>query len=290
MNILESSKSSPIWPFRASSALSAMRPARTLSEIRASFPSRLSRRRSNPYAMGGRRPRCAALEKFDLWPGNRSAPLAARFEPVHHRRALHADPGCSSSVLRAPSWPTSGWLAATQWRWANVGSFLRRHGIRPGRKLQTRPGRHGPSRGSGIQTRAASAPASQAKSNGLEPIAENIMTTTTTTTRFLVMARTPSQDTRAGTQHHQLRVRSAEHSRSPLQGPRRFATNGINMVKLESLHGRWLVHGDSVLHRHRGHPDDHGVRPGRWTSYASSAPTTKLLGVYEAHPHRYRYG
>ena len=168
------------------------------------------------------------------------------------------------------------------------GSFLRRHGIRPDAVADTAGAARSVAR-LGDPTRAAICSSLAGKIYGLEPIAENIHDNHHNTTRFLVMARTPSQDTRAerNITSFVFGVRNIPAALYKALGG--FATNGINMVKLESYMAGGSFTATQFYTDIEGHPDDHGVRLAM-DELRFFCTYTKLLGVYEAHPHRYRYG
>ena len=63
-----------------------------------------------------------------------------------------------------------------------------------------------------------------------------------------------------------------------------FATNGVNMTKLESLSARGLF-GDAVLCRYRG-PSQGAVRSLALEELAFFTCEVRVLGIYPASPYR----
>jgi hypothetical protein len=103
----------------------------------------------------------------------------------------------------------------------------------------------------GDKTKAALASELAGEIYGLDVLARHIEDHDTNTTRFLIMSQDPDMTRRAD---HMMttfvfRVRNIPAALYKAMGG--FATNGVNMTKLE-LHGRRLVHRDAVLRRYRG--------------------------------------
>ena len=204
--------------------------------------------------------------------------VAEHFMPV--RLQLLGQPGAGLSGIRTAC---SHAVALGQCR-----GFLRRHGIQPEAVADTAGAAESVAR-SGDPTRAAIASRLAGRTYGLEPVAEDIHDNRHNTTRFLVMARDPQQgspEARSITSFV-FGVRNIPAALYKALGG--FATNGVNMVKLES----YMLGGSFAATQFyadiEGHPEDPGVRLAMdelrfFCSY------TQLLGVYEAHPHRYRYG
>ena len=130
------------------------------------------------------------------------------------------------------------------------------------------------------RTMAALAPALAATLYGLDIIEENVEDTDTNVTRFVVLtknkqwAERPSADTKMMTTFI-FRVRNVPAALYKAMGG--FATNGVNMTKLESyqLGG---FHGDAVLRRHRG--------PSRRSAGQAGAGRAALLLARGAHSRR----
>ena len=138
----------------------------------------------------------------------------------------------------------------------------------------------------GDPTRAALASELAASIYGLDILARHIEDEKHNTTRFLVMSREPDF-TRRGTAgmitSFVFRVRNIPAALYKAMGG--FATNGVNMTKLES----YMVDGQFTATQFyadiEGHPDDRNVRLAlEELDYFTSE--VKLLGVYPADPRR----
>ena len=136
-------------------------------------------------------------------------------------------------------------------------------------------------------TIAALAGALAAEEYGLEILAQNIEDHDTNTTRFLLMAREPDLTRRGSTKmltSFVFRVRNIPASLYKAMGG--FATNSVNMTKLES----YMVDGSFSATQFyadiEGHPDDANVQLAMeeldyFTDYIS------VLGVYPESPDRH---
>jgi len=133
----------------------------------------------------------------------------------------------------------------------------------------------------GDPSKAALASALAGEIYGLDNLARNIEDNDTNTTRFLTMSKTPDQTRRDDNMltTFVFRVRSVPAALYKAMGG--FATNGVNMVKLES----YMVDGSFTATQFyadiEGHPDDPAVQRameelGYFTSYL------KILGTYPA--------
>jgi prephenate dehydratase len=138
----------------------------------------------------------------------------------------------------------------------------------------------------GDPSRAALASELAASIYGLDILARHIEDEKHNTTRFLVMAREPDF-TRRGKAgmitSFVFRVRNIPAALYKAMGG--FATNGVNMTKLES----YMVDGQFTATQFyadiEGHPDDRNVRLAlEELDYFTSE--VKLLGVYPADPRR----
>jgi prephenate dehydratase len=165
-------------------------------------------------------------------------------------------------------------------------TFLRKHGIRPVTGADTAgSARHVAQLGDPKMAALASELAGEIY--GLDLLARHIEDRAHNTTRFLVMAPAPDL-TRRGTSGMMtsfvFRVRNLPAALYKAMGG--FATNGVNMTKLES----YMVDGSFSATQFyadiEGHPDDENVRRAmEELAYFSSAVT--ILGVYPADPGRH---
>lgn len=140
----------------------------------------------------------------------------------------------------------------------------------------------------GDPTCAALAPRLAAELYGLKVVAENVEDTDSNVTRFVVLSKTKrwAERTRPDTTMMTtfiFRVRNLPASLYKAMGG--FATNGVNMTKLESyqLGGKFfstLFYADV-----EGHPYDRNVALALEELQFFSREV-RILGVYEAHPFR----
>ena len=139
---------------------------------------------------------------------------------------------------------------------------------------------------SGDPTVAAIAPRLAADIYGLDIIAENIEDEAHNTTRFVILSReadwAPAGNGPTVTTFV-FRVRNVPAALYKAMGG--FATNGVNMTKLESyqLDGQFFAtqfYADVV-----GHPDDRPLKLAL-EELAFFSKELRILGVYPAHPYR----
>jgi prephenate dehydratase len=135
-------------------------------------------------------------------------------------------------------------------------------------------------------SRAAIASGLAAQIYGLDVLATDIEDATHNTTRFLLMAREAASepvDQRRVMTTFVFRVRNVPAALYKALGG--FATNGVNMVKLESYMVGGSFSATQFYSDIEGHPDQPPVQRaleelGFFTAYL------KILGVYPAHPFR----
>lgn len=132
----------------------------------------------------------------------------------------------------------------------------------------------------GDRTVAAIASRFAAETYGLDVIAENIEDAAHNTTRFLIMAREPISPRPNGTRIKTtfvFRVRNVPAALYKAMGG--FATNSVNMTKLES----YMVGGSFTATQFyadiEGHPEDHNVKLAL-EELGFFSDHFKLLGIY----------
>jgi prephenate dehydratase len=123
---------------------------------------------------------------------------------------------------------------------------------------------------------------------GLVSLAKNIEDEPHNTTRFLVMAREadwPKDDGRRFITSFLYRVRSVPASLYKSLGG--FATNGINLTKLESYMVGGFFEAAQFYVEAEGHPEQRPMKLAlEELAFFSRKGTFKILGVYPAHPFR----
>jgi prephenate dehydratase len=138
----------------------------------------------------------------------------------------------------------------------------------------------------GDKTRAAIASKLAAKIYGLEILAENIEDESHSTTRFIVLSREHKRAKRGDglvLTTFVFQVRNIPAALYKALGG--FATNGVNMTKLES----YMIEGNFFATQFyadiEGHPDDRNVKLAL-EELAYFSKELIVLGVYPAHPFR----
>ena len=135
-------------------------------------------------------------------------------------------------------------------------------------------------------TRASLAPALAAGIYGLKTLATDVEDEKHNTTRFIILSRTPQwlpQGEHNPVTTFLFRVRNVPAALYKALGG--FATNGVNMSKLES----YMVDGEfaatQFLADVDGHPEDPALRRAL-EELEFFSREVKILGVYPAHPFR----
>jgi prephenate dehydratase len=137
----------------------------------------------------------------------------------------------------------------------------------------------------GDKTQAALASELAAKLYGLEVIAPEIEDHKLNTTRFLVMARDADHSRRSDKMvtAFMFRVRNIPAALYKALGG--FATNGVNMTKLESYMVDGVFTATQFYADIEGHPDDANVKLAM-DELGSFTEMVEILGVYPADPRR----
>ncbi|MGE0722750.1 MAG: prephenate dehydratase [Alphaproteobacteria bacterium] len=210
-----------------------------------------------------------------LMPGSGLHIVAEHFQPVHHH--LLAVPGATLADLREVH---SHIHAIPQCR-----GFLREHDLKAVVAADT-AGAAKAIAAAGDRSVGAIASSLAGEIYGLVSLAANIEDAAHNTTRFLVLATEPAipppgQGTTITT--FVFRVRSVPAALYKAMGG--FATNGVNMTKLESymLHGRFEA--TQFYADVEGHPEERGLRLALEELQFFSRDL-KILGVYPGHPYR----
>jgi prephenate dehydratase len=140
---------------------------------------------------------------------------------------------------------------------------------------------------SGDRTMAALAPRLAADLYGLSIVAENVEDTESNVTRFVVLSREEKKAERVGegivVTTFVFNVRNIPAALYKALGG--FATNGINMTKLESyqIGGKFIA--TQFYADIEGHPDDQHVRQAL-EELRFFSEKVRILGTYRAHPMR----
>jgi prephenate dehydratase len=139
----------------------------------------------------------------------------------------------------------------------------------------------------GDLSKASLAPRMAAGIYGLTILAEDVEDETHNTTRFVVLARRARESAPGGAiplvTSFVFRVRNVPAALYKALGG--FATNGVNMTKLES----YMVEGQFTATQFYaevdGHPEDRGLR-NALEECAFFSKELRIIGVYPAHPYR----
>ena len=163
--------------------------------------------------------------------------------------------------------------------------FLERHGIRRVVGADTAGSARKVAEAADA-SRAALASELAAEIHGLEILARDVHDNSHNATRFLVMSRQrieaePAEETVLTT--FTFQVRNVPAALYKAMGG--FATNGVNMVKLESYMADGSFTATEFLADIEGHPEDKSVRLAM-EELAFFTSRRRILGVYPAHPYR----
>jgi prephenate dehydratase len=210
-----------------------------------------------------------------LLPASRFHIIGEHFLPIYFH--LMAPKGANLAGIRTAE---SHIMALGQTR-----RFLRKHGIRPVTAADTAgSARHVAE--AQDPSRAAIAPRLAAEVYGLDILAEHIEDEKHNTTRFVVLAREPLDagpgDTPVITSFV-FRVRNVPAALYKAMGG--FATNGVNMTKLESYMLDGQFSATQFYADVEGHPDDRPLKLAL-EELAFFTKEVRILGTYRAHPYR----
>lgn len=210
-----------------------------------------------------------------LLPGSSLHIVGEHFLPVHHQ--LMVVPGASLSGIRSVH---SHVQALGQCR-----KVIRKLGLKPVVAADTAGAARELSE-TGDTSRAAIASRLAAEIYGLDLIREDIEDESHNTTRFVVLASAPREVAADGAPvitSFVFRVRNVPAALYKAMGG--FATNGVNMTKLESYQIEGQFSATQFYADIEGHPAERNVRLAMeelefFTSYL------RVLGSYNASPHR----
>ena len=200
--------------------------------------------------------------------------VGEHYQPVvHHLLAL---PGAKLSDIKTARSHIQGLMQCRE--------FLRTNNIAPVTRSDTAGSAEEISK-LGDKSIAAIASELAGKIYGLQSLAGNIADRKNNTTRFLILTREATRPVPGGKAVTTVvfRVRSVPAALYKAMGG--FATNGINITKLES----YLVDDSFTAAQFymdvEGHPDDVAMR-GALEELHFFAQEVKILGAYPAHPFR----
>lgn len=138
----------------------------------------------------------------------------------------------------------------------------------------------------GDPTRAALAPRLAAEVYGLDILAEDVEDEEHNTTRFVVLSRQPKwpkQGAGPTITSFMFRVRNLPAALYKAMGG--FATNGVNMTKLESYQVEGQFAATQFYAEIEGHPDDRALKFA-FEELGFFSREFRILGVYPAAPYR----
>ena len=212
-----------------------------------------------------------------LMPGSRLHIIGEHFQPVNHH--LLALPGATLDDIKIVK---SHVHALGQCR-----IFLGQHGLKPVVAADT-AGSAAEVAAKGDKSLAAIASELAGEIYGLQSLVANIEDAEHNTTRFLVMSRDPAPPppkTVPCVTTFIFRVRNVPAALYKAMGG--FATNGVNMTKLESYQVGGTFAATQFYADVEGHPDDIGLRHAL-EELEFFSREVRILGVYPAHAYRFR--
>ncbi len=201
--------------------------------------------------------------------------VAEHFMPI--RFQLMALPGARLEAIKAAH---SHIMGLGQCR-----RFLRERGIRAVTSADT-AGAAREVKELGDPTQAAIAPRLAAEVYGLDILAENIEDAAHNTTRFVIMSREalmPDRGDEKWVTAFVFKVRNVPSALYKAMGG--FATNGVNMTKLESYQIGGTFTATQFYAEVEGHPDDPALQRAL-DELGFFSTEVRHLGVFAAHPYR----
>ena len=214
-----------------------------------------------------------------LLPGTSLHMIGEHFMPI--RFQLMALPGVPLEEIKTAH---SHIMALGQCR-----RFLREHGVDAVIAADT-AGAARIARDLGDRSVAAIAPELAAEVYGLDILARNIEDADHNTTRFVIMAREPVEhDVIEGktVTAFLFQVRNIPAALYKAMGG--FATNGVNMTKLESYQIDGSFTATQFYAEIEGHPDERSVQLAL-EELGFFSTSLKIIGVFPAHPDRFKAG
>lgn len=200
------------------------------------------------------------------------------FLPVHHQ--LMALPGTRMEDIKT--------VHSHVQALGQCAQFLRQHGLTPVTEADTAGAAARLAQG-GTRDQAVLASRLAAEIYGLEIIRPDVQDTDHNTTRFVILSPAPQQPpatpprTQGVMTSFVFRVRNIPAALYKALGG--FATNGINITKLESYMLNGAFSATQFYVDVEGHPEDRNLRLAlEELSFFASA--VHILGVYPAHPFR----
>lgn len=201
--------------------------------------------------------------------------IGERFKPIHFQ--LMASKGVRLEDLKT--------VVSMPFAWGQCRRFLRKLGVTMEAAGDTaasaRIVAESPS-----PTRAAIAPALAAEIYGLEILARDIEDEAHNTTRFVILSKTPAwaaPDSGPTVTTFLFRVRNVPAALYKALGG--FATNGVNMTKLESYQLEGSFNATQFYADIEGHPEERNVRLAL-EELQFFTTHLRILGVYPAHAYR----
>ena len=197
----------------------------------------------------------------------------------HFQRVNHHLLGVSGAAISGLTHVHSHIHALNQCR-----NLIRELGLEPVEHVDTAGAADDIAR-AGDKTQAAIASELAAEIDGLESLKAGIEDAEHNTTRFVIMAaepRDPGADAENVMTSFVFRVRNVPAALYKALGG--FATNGVNLTKLESYVGGGFVAAQFYADA-EGHPDQKALKQAM-EELAFITHEVKILGVYPAHPYR----